>query len=63
MLARDDLVGVITAVSFESGRRFTPEHALLYGRAAAVAGLLLDQGRRLGARGDPAPPTPGRGAR
>jgi hypothetical protein len=53
MLADDDLLGVITAVHFEPGRRFGPADAVLYGRVAAVAGLILDQGRRLAARDRP----------
>ena len=47
MLARGDLVGVITAVRFAPGKRFGPEDATLYGRIAAVAGVVVDQRRRL----------------
>jgi GAF domain-containing protein len=47
MLAGDELVGVITAVTFQPGRRFTPEDAALYARGASVAGLVVDQRRRL----------------
>jgi GAF domain-containing protein len=47
VLANDELLGVITAVRFGTGPRFTADHALLYGRVAAVAGLLLHRGRRL----------------
>lgn len=47
MLADDELVGVITAVTFDAGRPFRAEDATLYGRAAAVAGLLLERSRRL----------------
>ena len=49
MLIDDRLVGVITAVSFEPGRRFTNEHAALYARAASVAGVVVDQRRRIDA--------------
>jgi GAF domain-containing protein len=49
MLIADSLVGVITAVSFEPGKRFTGTHAELYGRVAAVAGVVVDQKRRLDA--------------
>lgn len=47
MLAGDELVGVITAVTFVKDARFTPEHALLYGRIGAVAGVVVEQSRRL----------------
>jgi GAF domain-containing protein len=49
MLVEDGLVGVITAVSFEEGKRFTAEDAALYARAASVAGVVVDQRRRLDA--------------
>jgi hypothetical protein len=49
MLIDDRLVGVITAVSFEAGKRFTSEHAALYARAASVAGVVVDQRRRIDA--------------
>jgi GAF domain-containing protein len=49
MLIDDRLVGVITAVSFEAGKRFTNEHAALYARAASVAGVVVDQRRRINA--------------
>jgi len=47
MLVADDLVGVITAVSFQPGKRFSSRDGELYGRLAAVAGVVVDQGRRL----------------
>jgi len=47
MLVGDDLVGVITAVSFQSGKKFSADDALLYARLASVAGLVVDQARRL----------------
>jgi GAF domain-containing protein len=52
MLAGDELVGVITAVTFEPGRRFTSADAALYARGASVAGLVVDQRRRLDALGE-----------
>ena len=47
MLVDDALVGVITAVSFDPALRFRQENATLYARAAAVAGVVVDQHRRL----------------
>jgi len=49
MLIDDRLVGVITAVSFEEDKRFTSQHAALYARAASVAGVVVDQRRRIDA--------------
>ena len=49
MLVGDDLIGVITAVSFVSGKRFTGRDGDLYGRLAAIAGVVVDQRRRLNA--------------
>jgi hypothetical protein len=49
MLVGDDLVGVITAVSFVSGKRFTARDGDLYSRLAAIAGVVVDQRRRLNA--------------
>jgi len=49
MLIDDRLVGVITAVSFEEGKHFTSQHAALYARAASVAGVVVDQRRRIDA--------------
>lgn len=45
MLAAGELVGVITAVTFEPGRLFTQDDARLYARAASVAGLIVQQRR------------------
>jgi GAF domain-containing protein len=64
MLIGDRLVGVITAVSFEQDKRFGSTDAMLYGRLAAVAGVVVDQQRRLAAvaaieRGDKPPAVPG----
>lgn len=47
MLIADQLIGVITAVRFTPGQPFTSADALLYGRLAAVAGVVVDQARRL----------------
>jgi transcriptional regulator with GAF, ATPase, and Fis domain len=43
MLVDDEVVGAITAVSFAKGKRFTGEHASLYARIGAVAGLVVQQ--------------------
>jgi GAF domain-containing protein len=51
VLAAGELVGVLTAVSFRAGRRFSAAHGELYGRLAAAVGLLIDQHRRLNALG------------
>lgn len=47
MLIDDRLIGVLTAVSFQKGKRFTSDDATLYGRIAAVAGVVVDQANRL----------------
>lgn len=47
MLIEDRLIGVLTAVSFAPGKRFTSGDALLYGRIAAVGGVVVDQSRQL----------------
>jgi len=49
MLIGDRLIGVITAVSFDPEKRFGSGDAKLYGRIATVAGVVVDQHRRLGA--------------
>jgi hypothetical protein len=49
VLVHDELVGVITAVTFTGDRPLGSAAADLFGRVAAVAGVLLDQGRRLAA--------------
>lgn len=49
MLLNDQLLGVITAVSFTDGKRFTSKDAELYARFAAIAALVVDQNRRLAA--------------
>ena len=47
MLIGDELVGVVTAVSFAHGKRFTARDGELYGRLATVAGVVVEQRRRL----------------
>ena len=47
MLIDDRLIGVTTAVKFRQGKHFSAEDATLYARVAAVAGVLVDQARRL----------------
>ncbi|MBX3227338.1 MAG: GAF domain-containing protein [Labilithrix sp.] len=49
MLVGDDLIGVITAVSFAKGKRFSGRDGDLYARLAAVAGVVVDQRRHLNA--------------
>ena len=49
MLIGERLIGVITAVSFDPDKRFGSADATLYGRIATVAGVVVDQHRRLGA--------------
>jgi GAF domain-containing protein len=47
MMIGERLVGVITAVSFAPGKHFTTQDGKLFGGFAAIAGVLVDQGRRL----------------
>jgi GAF domain-containing protein len=47
MLIRDELVGVITAVSFDPRKRFTASDASLYAKIASVAAVIVDLQRRL----------------
>jgi len=47
MLIGDRLIGVITAVSFQPEKRFNSNDALLYARVATVAGVVVEQRRRL----------------
>ncbi len=49
LLVNDNLIGVITAVSFQEDKRFSSADALLYARLATVAALVIDQRRRLAA--------------
>jgi transcriptional regulator with GAF, ATPase, and Fis domain len=58
MVSGDELVGVITAVSFEDGKRFSSKDARLYAGFAAIAAIVVDLRRRLSAyeSGDAAAP-------
>lgn len=47
MLLHDELIGVITAVTFEHDRRFTVEDAHLYAHVASIAGVIVGQNARL----------------
>lgn len=47
MLVADNVVGVITAVSFAQGKRFGSKEADLYARVAAVAGVVVQQRHRI----------------
>ena len=47
MLIRDEVVGVITAASFDTKKRFTGDDATLYAKIATVAAVVVDQHRRL----------------
>jgi GAF domain-containing protein len=47
MLTSDRLIGVLTAVSFAPDKRFTSADATLYGRIAAVAGVVVSQSRQI----------------
>ena len=49
VVVADRLLGVITGVSFEQGRRFGRQEAVAYGEYAAVTAVLLEQARRLAA--------------
>jgi len=58
MVLGDELVGVITTVSFENGKRFTSRDARIYAGFAAIAAVVVDLRRRLTAHesGKAAPP-------
>src|SRR5262245_9795473 len=47
MLVNDVLVGVLTAISFEEGKRFSGRDAQLYASFAAIGGLVVQQRRKL----------------
>ncbi len=51
MLIGDRLIGVITCVSFKKGKRFGAEDARLFAGLASIAGVVVDQHRRLSAGG------------
>jgi GAF domain-containing protein len=56
MLIGDTLIGVITCVSFKKGKRFSAGDARLYAGLASIAGVVVDQRRRLSASGGARPP-------
>jgi GAF domain-containing protein len=47
LLSGDRLLGVLTAVSFDPRRAFSPDDARLYGIFANLAAIVIDQQRRL----------------
>ena len=49
LIINDTLIGVMTAVSFKADKRFSSADARLYARIAWVAGIVIDQRRRLAA--------------
>ena len=49
LIVNDTLIGVMTAVSFKADKRFSSADARLYARIAWVAGIVIDQRRRLAA--------------
>ncbi|MEI7635740.1 MAG: GAF domain-containing protein [Syntrophus sp. (in: bacteria)] len=51
MLIGDMLIGVITVVSFEKEKRFSGSDAKFLGRFATIAGLIVDQKRKLSVLG------------
>lgn len=51
LLAGDRVLGVMTGVSFQLGRRFGQREVALYGEHAAVMAALIEQGQRLDAIG------------
>lgn len=58
MVVGEHLVGVITAVSFAPGKRFTGEMGRMYGGFAAIAGLLIAQEQEIARLGRAAPANP-----
>lgn len=46
MFANDRLVGILTAASFRHERQFSPEDVRLFGRVAALAGIVVAEGQR-----------------
>jgi GAF domain-containing protein len=49
MVSGDELVGVVTAVSFQDGKRFSSHDARVYAGFAAIAAIVVDLRRRLSA--------------
>lgn len=57
MMIGERLVGVITAISFARDKHFTTQDGKLFGGFAAIAGVLVDQGRRLARLDETTDPT------
>jgi len=53
MLAGDELIGVLTAVSFRADKRFATQDGRLFGGFAAIAGVVVDQAQRLARAAQP----------
>jgi len=53
MMAGERLIGVITAVSFDKGKRFTTQDGRLFGGFAAIAGVVVGQAQRLAGLAQP----------
>ena len=51
MTANDQLIGVMTAVSHEKGKRFNAKDGTLYMGLATIAGLVISQNQRLSLAG------------
>jgi GAF domain-containing protein len=47
LITGSEVIGVITAVTFEPGRRFGGEEAKLYGGLATIAAVLIEQHQRI----------------
>lgn len=47
MVIKDNLIGVMAAVSFKDDKRFSSADGLFYARISTVAALVIDQRRRL----------------
>jgi GAF domain-containing protein len=47
LLAGDELLGVITAITFHQDRRFDAASIQLFGALAVIGGVLMDQARQL----------------
>ncbi|HYC15225.1 MAG TPA: GAF domain-containing protein [Stellaceae bacterium] len=52
MLTDEKLIGVITTVSFESGRRFSAKEANICGRFAKIAAVIVEQHQKITAADD-----------
>jgi len=47
LIAGDEVLGVLTGVTFEKGRRFDGSDAKLYGSLATIAAVLIEQHQRI----------------